>query len=869
MSWYSKLRDLFTGEKTTTTKTEYITPTETAVRSTDVVETDESGKVVGGGAVTIKGKEAWSGRGTATYVGGGGTTPQEVKAVAESRGLVGTEIGEPLIVKTPTVSKGKLLEPREKIYAKYGTTTTLGKPNFYDVQTKGVYEAEQYKKERALIEWGYEKEYLGAEAGLHYDVVTTGIKFREDPESFAGVPGFKKTEKDYTISYSLSSDYIKNLPSYQTYTATTRSLSSLSAKEIDIVALQRARASWEAQPTWTRVKSTFGEYGVGLGKAGVGLAEFGITIGKSMGTKTFTGGEKIKLWDTFKFSEGSLGGRIKATPTARRIDTGKPLISQPIIPSLLDRPALISESTVYGGLAIGGAYSTFKGFTAGRKVFGTTQALKQSVVNLSPLKPAGSLYTYPVSPDEKLVVQSYRISGSGTRGTRYLTGKSLTNPDLILKSTEQFKILESGEVASVGVAKIHAPAYYYYGGDLYKGATFTKAYTSSLATPTPSTRYDLHLSRTYSLTGMKGAGSVTYTQPVYNLNVFEGSKGLFTTGTMGGDIIKTTYGVASFKSSEGVTQFAGGRGYPKPFTKIPVTTSGREYYSYFTGRESEGAGGVSIKGVKVAGGDASIFYTPKHSYIGKSDFFSTGGVAKTKTPNYSAIYTGGKNAGMNVFTGTDMKSMGFSSPFTTGRPPTYTTTSPSFGTNLQAIEGSTSIGALTSASQTPILKSTSGLTLFSIMKREKSKTAWSSDFNVQQSKLKLFSAEKTIVTPIASSTLSLGVIPSQRQGSKLFTPTRTVTAPLLTTPSQDIFIAPKTPSSFSSGKGIGVPLFKFPNLQISGGMGLGVIGGRNILKYTPSYTAVRLGVRGRRTPATFGGKFSGFEIRNIIKRFKF
>ena len=73
-----------------------------------------------------------------------------------------------------------------------------------------------------------------------------------------------------------------------------------------------------------------------------------------------------------------------------------------------------------------------------------------------------------------------------------------------------------------------------------------------------------------------------------------------------------------------------------------------------------------------------------------------------------------------------------------------------------------------------------------------------------------------------------------------------------------------TPGTTGRGFTPGLPLL--PLLPfLSASRGGGFIGGKEMFKYTPSYTALIFNIRGRQTKPLFRGKFTGFEIRNIIK----
>jgi len=761
----------------------------TAVRSVDIVKTDTSGKPIGGGAVTIKGPSAWQGGGSASYVSGGGATAREVKTFAETNKIVDQEVGAPLSVQQQTYSV-RGLQPREKIYSRY--TATEDNP-YYNLRwegakPKGIYEIEAYRQERERIIWGQESAMLKAEAAYQYDINTTKYNFEKNPASFAGMAGFSSVEKEGTITYTLNEDYIKSLPSYSNYqTAMTGVNAFLSTPESDIhkVALSRAKEQWRGESMGYQLKSTFSEYGIGVGKFAIGMGEFGVTVWKNMGVQTFKEGEKRSVWgEGFKFG-GSIG-KFKQTPTVQPYYkyTEHPLLYSK---ELLDRPAAVAQIGGYGSVIGTSIYSGTKGFLAGQKAFGTTAALKQTAFNLSPLRPSSSLFIYPTSEDTKVVGIS-RTYTSGDTGTRTILARGVENPDLQIISTQQFKLLGEGKYSfGRGTTTITSPSYYYYGGDLYRGRFVSK---SAIIPIVKGGYYGKYVYQPPSgtgvrFTGMQGSQAATAIRPMYSFSLFEGSQGFVAFGSSGGpSTVSRALGVSA--SFDDRSYYLGGK-YSSSGKAVPTTF---------------------------------IFDTK----VMPADF--GGSIVSSSSRGTSRLF-----------------------------PELFSAQASAMGGSMAA-SGSANL---------PIIKTSGGLELASLLYINQKEQTRQKTSMITTSGLRFMplSRQETITIPKVDNRLFEGLSLSQAQSS--YSPQKFKEI-AISIPASPAFSFPGFGGLGLAAGGVGkFALFDLPSMDLSGGLGTGILGGRNILRYTPSYQAIKLNIKGRKTSPMFGGKFSGFELRKIAK----
>ena len=271
------------------------------------------------------------------------------------------------VMETPTKDVNTLT--REGYYA---GTTEIYNP---------VFKKQAGVREATLQNIYTSKEIFGRETKALKDIGLISGAFMKEPELFTGKFGVKTSSTPEGTSYELTEEYFKTyVPSYQDYVGafTPEGFAGIRQQS-----LTRAKDEFAGLPFMERLKYSAGEFGVGVGKIGVGVAENTMGLYKSI---SFNIGKGLGVQQTdlskgytspFKLAKGFIPIPSETKWYAVKIAGAEKLMSQPTVQSeygsftsaftkgnlggyvfeLGSRPA----KTLEIGAVVGGVYLGIKG----------------------------------------------------------------------------------------------------------------------------------------------------------------------------------------------------------------------------------------------------------------------------------------------------------------------------------------------------------------------------------------------------------------------------------------------------------------------------------------------------------------------------
>jgi len=369
----------------------------------------------------------------------------------------------------------------------------------------------QFKYNQAQIDIA--KEGFRADVGLRREIKTTQEKFKKDPESFKGTPGFKQVETKDQITYSLGNEYVKTLPSYKAY-------ESYGAKFDDKGFLKSSefkKAQKAASEKWFNVgvekpvPFTKGKYTYSTERLKGSIAEpvtsvlsVGGSLGKTIGEyqigfmKNVYTKEDLSKGLSFK-STGGIFPKSKYQKELESIPVSK--VTKGAVTTLYAAP-LIAQGA--------------KGLSMNIKQYGKGLGIKESIAQASPIRFSKNVFTPSTKGAKVTGILTEQKTSSGLIKQKF-QGIDQSR-DIMVRSSQLYKPTSNGlKSVGFGSVKVTTPEYRYIGGELFKG-TQTSAYqTYNLAEA---------LGQGYKGTLNVGRGFKTdvFSQPTYKVSYTPGLK---------------------------------------------------------------------------------------------------------------------------------------------------------------------------------------------------------------------------------------------------------------------------------------------------------------------------------------------------------
>lgn len=321
--------------------------------------------------------------------------------------------------------------------------------------------------------------------------------FEVSPSSFEGEPGFSKVETEGKVTYSLSPEYFKTLPSYQAYQRKVKGYETFISTKYE---LGTEGESYFTTPEYKKQlisqAKTLYEVGVSKEERARGVFSEYLLGGQQLGAKIISGSAKyISLLGVQTIGEG--GGidkpvitfKVSSVPTtpASYKFTKEPI--KYIGEAITTRPATavyvpaVTGAVVYGGTML--ASNIVK--------YGAKLGVVQTLSYASPLRISPAVYVSPGKPFEvkydvtKVGSRTYKADITGiSRGTYYPKGVFGEETLKILKSSlsgsQIFTQTPSGLMtAGAGGVQVTSPSVSYIGGRFLYGAVTTKYTTIGMA----------------------------------------------------------------------------------------------------------------------------------------------------------------------------------------------------------------------------------------------------------------------------------------------------------------------------------------------------------------------------------------------------
>jgi len=681
------------------------------------------------------------------------------------------------------------IEPTWSGVARQGTKTDFSKSSFGELP-KGEHERNTYFIDSAQEGFQKEKAFL-----TDYNQISQA--FKTSPQKFSGEKGFESLSTKGGITYSLSSEYFENIPSYKNYASMFNEKGILefggnSFKE----SLPSIRKEFHKKPFSVQAKSYWGQALVGGSQFTLGALDFAKAVIPKQAFYIKDGAKLNKVSSPSISSSMDWSSNIMSIPTSTSTFkfTSNPL--KWIGETAIERPG--ASVKILGSEAMG--YGLVKGGVKNIKTLGFKEGIPETLSFVTPLRIKSGLFT--PSSSEKYDLKTFEMTKGGS-SSQVSWGKS---QDFGINVWSVQTGVKSGKINKItsATAMDNIPFAEFKGGKLSFGKTKLSSVSFSEATGSPIG---------------KGMGSKLNSYTFYK----------------------------SPKFGQGVSYRNIDFGYRENFMTTPKFDS----FGYFGGE------GKAIKG--------DLFEMNK--FTGKS----------TKSGEFSKPYFDPKVRGfgfniksiekvspgtqtIKVFTGGGKKSSGdfLKNMYKDSLVVVQKSKSPSY--NLPKPK-STSVLKL----KTPTV---TGIENIPLLKVKKSGLGYSS-----YQSLKPATSLKT--SPV--SMFSPGLLPNLKsvQGTTPIESLKinSVLKQGATQKAVSVYQSISPPSSFKFPIAPIVPIGLFPLLippirpQARRSYGGKAIGGKELRGYTPSFTAFIYNIKGKKTLPSFGGKYTGFEIRKIPKGF--
>jgi hypothetical protein len=321
------------------------------------------------------------------------------------------------------------------------------------------------------------------------------------------------------------------------------------------------RDAYKELGTGVKARLQAGEFGVRVGKLGVGTIESGASILYNLGGAGFMTEESIAKGlspfkiETLQFTDSTALGRFMKTPT---LTTGVSFKDQPFTAtweraklSVQNPGVLVSDALVVGAVAYG-----IKGYSSSVKAQGWKVATADAVGVLSPLRIKSGIYTTKITQDTQFDLKSFKAGQS-----RFFTGQAKGMPEVKISGIEAFGKTGRG----MGVSEITAPFAQVRGGGVFTDLG-TRAITSSYTFQPLVTGF-----------GLKGQLFTSGTEGAIRFGLYKG--GATEVFSKFQDVGVTSTGRVAFKSfsptatrtvsagisqtNEAITAFRTGKGIPR------------------------------------------------------------------------------------------------------------------------------------------------------------------------------------------------------------------------------------------------------------------------------------------------------------------
>jgi len=657
-------------------------------------------------------------------------------------------------------------------------------------------------KTRGIYEYNMQGIIAGKTAYSQYKNTITD--FQANPSSYAGKPGVKKIETLEGTSYQLTPQYFSN---------------QFNFKDTYKNSLTDAKTSFSNLPASTRRKLNIGSYGVGVTSTVIGVGEFAGTVVANFGVQT----SKDGTFKTQKVEFGGTLGRIRTTPTTK---TTVGFLESPLEYSKqkVRSPEFLGGATVIVGGAVQGVGSAVSNI----KTYGWKTGSIETLSGFSPIRIKSGIYGQNINPKTKVNIASVKYTNQQGITSRVYSGRT---GSINLYGVERSQLIKGTPTGS-GYTTTQTPTLNIRGG----GSIITQG-TRTTISP-------------YTFRG-SGSGKVYYNAPVQNMinlkvPAVKGVKG----------------GTSAIQSARGLTI------YEEPGRILGYAST--KAYGYRGGSASKGL----IDGVNkfYSGRARSIPETTINNIRQPSGRYKLTPQARGIEIDLNKIISGYQSQGGKVTTGggsTKLKRITKLDPGVQAviqETPTQTFKS---STTFAPIALKTSSSQEFKNPQVSIKK---------VLPAQRDKQdLFSSNVNIvipsqtqkvekssrSRSGLLTIPQTKDLITP--KSAEDQAQIPGVRQVQKVRvrlvqrSGLRNINPPAITYNIEPPF--PSTPSSY-------IPPPPFPIPAFPGGLkgfGIGNVRGRQTQAYTPSFTALFLGIKGKEPK----GVKTGLRLRPITPNFSF
>lgn len=475
-----------------------------------------------------------------------------------------------------------------------GTVPARTYESGFGEKPKGTYEYS--KADISIAKTGYRAEVKGVRASKEWGKEMRGAagEFSEDYTKYIGKKGItaEETTKEGVkgITYTMTPEYYKTLPSYQKVLEAEKGIESYKEMfgaegaikpELYSKHLLEARKSWGALPSGVKSGSRLASWQLGVMKGGTGIAEGMITFASKFGVQTID----LKETTPKKFSFGTeymkMPSEFKETKFIESpTKWGKELVTQ--------RPTALAVGGVYAGA---GALM-LKGVAGNIKAYGFVEGGKETLSMFSPLRIRSGIYTLDVSKEFRTDVskggRTMEVMSKG--GKKAITTTEATT-DLFkikLKSVQASELVGTKTTKGISISKIsHVPYARFVGGKLtfgklpaesfagfstvtptgkigFKGKQFTISPTRGThkMTDISGIKSDLFKGKQFDLFGYRGGESISGFGRKPFSNIFKYFKGVRPDAKGYGVRLKPSEPSVKFFKTTGVKGIGGAKGKP-------------------------------------------------------------------------------------------------------------------------------------------------------------------------------------------------------------------------------------------------------------------------------------------------------------------